>query len=280
VPIVVGRSFEPADAVSPGRVVIVNETLANRIWKGRSPIGQRVRPNLSAAIGFGGNAWHTVIGVAKDVKQGGVDQKTGTEFYFFVDQTSALPPPLGNAPAVMNVALRTTLPPATLRQSVESAVREADPSVPVVRLREMDAVFDESIRRQRLLAQLLGGFAGLALLLAAIGTYGVLSYMVAERRREIGIRMALGATAGAVVALVMRQSVRLAGIGAIIGLTIAFAALKFLSSLVRLKEVSLLNVAPFAIALVLVLVATALAAYQPARRATRVDPAETLRAEA
>jgi putative ABC transport system permease protein len=92
--------------------------------------------------------------------------------------------------------------------------------------------------------------------------------------------MALGATAGAVVALVMRQSVRLAGIGAIAGLGIAFAALRFLSSVVRLKEVSLLDVAPFAAALVLVLAATALAAYQPARRATRVDPAETLRAEA
>jgi ABC-type antimicrobial peptide transport system permease subunit len=127
----------------------------------------------------------------------------------------------------------------------------------------------------------IGGILGaIALVLSVSGLYGVLSYTLSQRTREIGIRMALGATAGAVVALVMRQSVRLAGIGAIVGLTIAFAALKFLSSLVRLKEVSLLNVAPFAIALVLVLVATALAAYQPARRATRVDPAETLRAEA
>ena len=105
VPIVAGRSFEPADAVSPSRVVIVNETLANRIWKGRNPIGQRVRPNLSAAIGFGGNSWHTVIGVAKDVKQGGVEKETGTELYVSLDQ-------LAMAAPTMNVVLRTTLPPA------------------------------------------------------------------------------------------------------------------------------------------------------------------------
>ena len=107
VPIVAGRSFEPADAASPGRVVIVNETLANRIWKGRNPIGQRVRPNLSAAIGFGDDAWHTVIGVAKDVKQGGVEKETGTELYVSLDQ-------LAMAPPTMNVVLRTTLPPAAL----------------------------------------------------------------------------------------------------------------------------------------------------------------------
>ena len=103
-------------------------------------------------------------------------------------------------------------------------MREADPSVPVVRLRDMDGVFDESIRRPRLLAQLLGGFAGLALLLAAIGTYGVLSYMVAERRREIGIRMALGADQGSVLAQIMKQGLTLTTIGIVVGLAGALRA--------------------------------------------------------
>jgi len=125
-----------------------------------------------------------------------------------------------------------------------------------------------------------GLLGGLALVLSISGLYGVLSYTLSQRTREIGIRMALGATAGAVVALVMRQSARLAGIGAIAGLAVSFAALQFLSSVVTLREVSLLSAAPFATALLLISAATALAAYSPARRATRVDPAETLRAEA
>ena len=110
-------------------------------------------------------------------------------------------------------------------------MREADPSVPIVRLRDMNGVFDESIRRPRLLAQLLGGFAGLALLLAAIGTYGVLSYMVAERRREIGIRMALGADQGSVLAQVMKQGLMLTTIGIVVGLAGAFALNRLIASL-------------------------------------------------
>src|SRR4029078_9617406 len=124
VPIVAGRSFEPADAASPGKVVIVNETLANRVWKGRNPIGQRVRPNLSAAIGFGGDSWHTVIGVAKDVKQSGVEKDTGTELYVSLDH-------LAMAPPTMNVVLRTILPPAALSRTLDRLVREVDPAVPI-----------------------------------------------------------------------------------------------------------------------------------------------------
>jgi predicted permease len=272
IPIVEGRSFQPSDAASSGMVAVVNETLVNTFWKGQHPIGQRLRPCCGDQV-----PWFTVIGVAKDVKQGGVDQKTGTEFYFFVDQTAALPPPFGNAPGTMNVVLRTTLPPQALRQAVEAAVRKADASVPVVRLRDMNSVFDESIRRPRLLAQLLTGFAALALLLAAIGTYGVLSYMVAERRREIGIRMALGADQRTVLGQVMKQGLVLTAVGIVAGLAGAFALNRLIASLlfgVRPTDPGTLVAVVGTIALV-----AAAACWLPAWRASRVDPNVVLKDE-
>ena len=271
IPIVTGRSFQASDAAS-GPVVIVNETLVNTFWKDRDPIGQTLKPGLAR---FADVPDFRVIGVAKDVKQGGVDKKTGTELYLLVDQVAVAPPPIGNAPGTMNIVLRTTLPPATLRTQIEAIVREADASVPIVRLRDMNGVFEESITRPRLLAQLLGGFAGLALLLAAIGTYGVLSYMVAERRREIGIRMALGADQGSVLGQVMKQGLTLTTIGIIVGLAGALALNRLIASL-------LFGVQPTDTLTIVAVVATitlvaAIACALPAWRASRVDPNVVLR---
>jgi predicted permease len=271
IPIVQGRSFVPSDAVS-GPVVIVNETLVNTFWKDRNPIGQTLKP------GFGPFAQvpdFTVIGVAKDVKQAGVDKKTGTELYTLIDQAALAKPPASFVSPTLHIVLRTTLPSARLRTELESIVREADPSVPIVRLREMDRVFDASIERPRLLAQLLGGFAGLALLLAAIGTYGVLSYMVAERRREIGIRMALGADQGSVLGQVMKQGLVLTSVGIVAGLACAFALNRVIASM-------LFGVEPTDPATMVVVVATitlvaAIACWLPAWRASRVDPNIVLR---
>jgi putative ABC transport system permease protein len=270
VPIVAGRGFEPADAASPAKVVIVNETLANRIWKGRNPIGQRVRPNLSAAIGFGESSWHTVIGVARDVKQGGVDKETGTELYVSLDQ-------LAMAAPTMNVVLRTNLPPAGLSRTLERLVQDVDPAVPIVRLREMDAVFAESIRRPRLLAQLLGAFAGLALLLAAVGTYGVLSYMVTERRREIGVRLALGASRSGVIGLVMKQGLHATVIGVSVGVAGAFAANRMIASL--LFGVQPTDTATMAGVIATISTVAAVACWLPAWRASRLDPNVVLRTD-
>ena len=270
VPIVAGRGFEPADAASPAKVIIVNETLANRIWKGRNPIGQRVRPNLSAAIGFGDDAWHTVIGVAKDVKQSGVEKQTGTELYVSLDQ-------LAMAAPTMNVVLRTILPPAALSRTLERLVREVDPSVPIVRLRDMESVFAESIRRPRLVAQLLGAFAGLALLLAAVGTYGVLSYMATERRHEIGIRLALGADRSSVLALVVKQGLQLTIIGVVIGLAGALGLNRLIASvLFGVQPTDPTTVA--AVIMTITLVAAG-ACWLPAWRASRLDPNVVLKAD-
>jgi predicted permease len=270
VPIVAGRSFEPTDATSAGKVVIVNETLANRIWKGRNPIGQRVRPNLSAAIGFGDDAWHTVIGVAKDVKQGGVEKPTGSELYVSLDQ-------LAMAAPTMNVVLRTTLPPAAMSRTLERLVREVDPAVPLVRLRDMNSVFADSIRRPRLLAQLLGTFAGLALLLAAVGTYGVLSYMAMERRREIGIRLALGAGRSGVLALVVKQGLQLTIIGVVAGLAGALGLNRLIASV--LFGVQPTDPTTLAAVITTITLVAAGACWLPAWRASRLDPNVVLKAD-
>ena len=161
---------------------------------------------------------------------------TEARIYLFIDQPGppidgTTEPWVTTAPPTMNVALRTGLPVSPLARTLERAVREVNPSVPMVRLREMDAVFSESISRPRLLAQLLGAFAGLALLLAAVGTYGVLSFIVAERRREIAIRLALGAARGGVLAHVIKQGLTLTALGVIIGVAGALGLNRLIASL-------------------------------------------------
>jgi putative ABC transport system permease protein len=271
IPIVRGRSFQPADATSAGLLAVVNEKFADTFWKGRDPIGQRVKPCCNDQP-----PWFTVVGVAKDVKQGGVDQETGTELYMSVQQVAKPGPGLGIAP-LNHVVLRTTLTPAALSQTIERMVREQlDPAVPVVRLRDMEAVRTESIQRPRFLAQLLGVFAGLALLLAAVGTYGVVSSIVAERRNEIGIRMALGANRSSVLAHVMREGLLLTGVGVVIGLAGAFGLNRLIASLlfgVRPTDVSTVA----GVAATMILVAT-VACLLPAWRASRLDPSAVLRA--
>jgi predicted permease len=272
IPIVQGRGFQPIDAASGGMATVVNERLVNTFWKGLNPVGQRLRPCCGDQV-----PWFTVVGVAKDVKQGGVDRDTGTELYFFVEQLAQLPPPRSQAPATMNIVLRTTLAPAALAQTIERVVRTANPAVPVVRLQEMASVFAESIRRPRLLAQLLAAFAGLALLLAAIGTYGVLSYMVAERRREIGIRMALGAHQSDVVSHVMKQGLTLTGLGIVLGVAGALGLNRLIASL--LFGIQPTDPATLTVVIGAILTVAAFACGLPAWRASRVDPSVVLKAD-
>jgi ABC-type antimicrobial peptide transport system permease subunit len=177
----------------------------------------------------------------------------------------------------MNVVMRTTLPPSALSGTIDRVIREVDAAVPVVRLRDMDSVFAESIRRPRLLAQLLGAFAGLALLLAAIGTYGVLSCMVTERRREIGIRVALGAARSDMLTQIMKQGLQVTAIGVAIGLGGALAVNRLIASL--LFGVQPTDAATIAFVIATITAVTVIASRLPAWRASRLDPNVVLRDE-
>jgi predicted permease len=278
IPIVRGRAFQPTDRTG-APVAVVNEAFARTFWKGIDPIGRRVKPR------FGDQTpWATVIGVVKDVKQAGVDQPTGTELYFLLDQLPRIFPTipaarLGNmlGDGSMQIMLRSALPAATLQASIANAVREADPSLPIIRLRSMEDVFRESVRRPRMLMELFAGFAGLALLLAAIGTYGVLSYMVTQRRRDIGIQMALGAERAIVLRSVMAQGLKLTCLGLMAGLAAALLLTRLMETL--LFEVRPNDPATLAGVAGLITAVAAGASLVPAFRATRVDPIVALKDE-
>jgi putative ABC transport system permease protein len=268
IPVIDGRDFQPSD-VTGGGVALVNETLAKTFFGFRkvNPIGQRLKPGFGASL-----PWLTIVGVVRDVKQGGVNKNAGTEVYFLNDQGPRLS---GFSPSNMNVVVRSTAPFEQLAAEIRRIVQAADPTLPIVKMRPMEQVFADAASRPRFLAELLGIFAGLALALAAIGTYGILSYSVTERTREIGIHMALGATKGSVLSMILVQGMRLTVVGLVGGLIASFA-------LTRLLQAQLFNVKPtdpvtLSVVTVCIAIVALLACYVPARRATGVDPMVTLR---
>jgi ABC-type antimicrobial peptide transport system permease subunit len=175
----------------------------------------------------------------------------------------------------MNVVIRSSLPTEALSPVIQQAVRAQDPSLPIVKLRSMDEVFADAAARPRFLAELLAIFAGLALALAAIGTYGIISYSVSERTREIGIHMALGATRGSVLGMVLGQGLRLTVIGIVTGLVASFGLTRLLQA--QLFDVKPTDPATLTAVTVFIAVVAFIACYVPAQRATRVDPMVTLR---
>jgi len=268
IPVVEGRGFERPD-VTGGPVLLVNETLARTFFKGRSAVGQRVNTFVSRGPA---PLWFTIVGVVRDVKQGGMAAKTGTELYSLAEQRPRL---TASAPASMNIVIRSSLPSTAIAPDIRRIVQSMDPTLPIVKLRSMEQVFSESAARPRFLAELLAIFACLALALAAIGTYGILSYSVSERMKEIGIHMALGATRGSVLGMILGQGMRLTIVGIVTGLVASVG-------LTRLLQAQLFNVKPTdpltlsAVTLFIGFVAL-VACYVPARRAMRVDPMVMLR---
>jgi len=266
IPIVSGRTFEPADTEgSP--VVLINEALAKRFFADRDPTGGRIKPSAPGNVPF-----FTVVGVLKDVKQAGVAEATGTELYMLTDQ---LPKAAGFVPRQMNFVTRSTLPVDSLTSGYRQAVASLDPTLPLIRIQSMENAFDVAIVRPRFLTLLLSIFAGLALALAAIGTYGILSYLVSQRTQEIGIRMALGADRNRILQLVMTRGLLLSAIGLALGLAGSVAATRVMGSL-------LFNVTPtdpitLVVVAGLIVVVAAVACLVPALRATRVDPLVVMR---
>jgi predicted permease len=275
IPILRGRGFQSADTASQEMVAVVNETLANTYWKGQNPIGRRLRPSTPGR----NSPWFTVIGVSKDVMQGGVDQPPGTQVYVLADQLATDSPTtwLAFLPATMHLVVRTPRPAAALAPEIARVVHDADPSVPVAHLREMRQVFSESIRRPRLLAQLLASFAALALLLGAVGLYGILAYNVAERRLEIGLRMALGAGRSRILTDVIREGIQLTVTGIMVGTGSAVLLNRLIASL--LFGVGPTDITTFALAIPTITLIAGGACFLPAWRASRLDPNTVLRSE-
>ncbi len=264
IPIVEGRAFNSSDEISELPVAVVNERLVRTFYDGQSPIGRRIRPS--------GGPWLEIIGVVRDVKQGGLEEETGTELYFNYVQVGLL---AGGGPRSMNVAIRTRGEPTGLASAARAEVLRLDDTLPLANLQSMEANMAGSLARPRFLTLLLGVFAGLALTLAAVGTYGVVSYFVAERNREIGIRMAMGAQPSAVLGLVLRHGGSLAIGGLVVGVLGAYSLSRLMQSLVF--EVTTTDFATYALAPGILGAVALVACWLPARRAIRVDPAVVLR---
>jgi putative ABC transport system permease protein len=266
IPVVAGRGFEPADE-GGAPVMLINEQLARTFYPDADPIGRRMRPCCGDEI-----PWYTIVGIVGDVKQGGIAEETGSELYRFHPQLGNVG---ANTPRTMNVVVRTAGRPIALAADVRRVVREADPSLPVANLATMDEVMHASMARPRFITLLLGIFAGVALALAAIGTYGVMSYSVAQRRQEIGIRMALGARTGNVLGMVLAQGAGVAAVGLAVGVAGAFVLTRLLSSL--LFNVGATDAVAFLSGPLVLAAVALLACWIPAQRAARVDPASVLK---
>jgi putative ABC transport system permease protein len=264
VPLISGRSFTVQDQGNSAPVVIVNQTLARRFLPGQDPIGKRIRSV--------GDDWRIVVGVVGDVRQSGVTQVARAEV--FVPVTQAIWTSLTQT---MSLAVRADAEPESLISAVRNALREIDPAQPVFNVKTMEAVVADSVSDRRLNMLLLGMFAGVALTLAVIGIYSVMSYTVSQSAREIGVRMALGARPMDVWKLVVGQGMGLTLVGVGLGVAGAFGLTRSMATL--LYGVTATDPLTFAAVTALLIIVALLACYVPARRATKVDPMVALRNE-
>jgi putative ABC transport system permease protein len=259
-----GRLFEPTDVAGGPSVVVVNETFARRFFGANNPIGARVKQGWPEDK----TPWREIVGVVKDVRVNGLQGDPALQAYLPVRQVAQS----GGA-----FVVRATGDPSTLGRSIEAAFHEVDPNIPLFNIQTMSQVIDAGIGNERLTMVLMMGFAALALLMAAVGVFGVTAYSVAQRTHELGIRMALGAKPSSVLGLVLRQEMAACLIGIVVGVAGALALGSLLESL--LFGVTARDTVTISIAAVVLLLVTALACLIPARKATRVDPVTALRVD-
>jgi putative ABC transport system permease protein len=259
-----GRLFTAADGPGATDVVVVNETFARRFWPDGQAIGQRVKqgwPEDKAP-------WREIVGIVRDVKTGGINLPPALQVYL----------PMAQAPST-GVALVARLRDGVIvtPAAIEAAIHEVDANLPVYEMRTMDQVIGQTVGHQRMTTAFLFGFAAIALVMAAVGVFGVTAFTVSQRTHEMGVRMALGATRGSVMTLIVRQELTVCVGGILIGVAGALALASMLQSLVF--AVPTRDPITLAAASVVLLAVTLTAGYLPARRATRIDPAMALRAE-
>ena len=258
-PVRSGRLFANGDGPTDPPVSIINETIARRFFEGREPIGQQIR--LWGAA-------RTIVGVVKDERINGLAREAPPAIYLPYRQA----PSFNGAEALL---VRTSAPPSTVGPSVRGAVRQIDPQLAVFGVKPLADVLGESVAQQRFVMLLLIAFAGVAVILAAIGIHGILSYTVAQRRHELGIRVALGATPDRVTSLVLGQGMKLTIAGLAIGVLAALALTRVLST--QLYGVSTTDATAFAAVLPVLGAVALFATWLPARRAVRLDPLEAMR---
>jgi putative ABC transport system permease protein len=265
IPLLSGRAFSDQDITTTPRVAIISETMARRYWPNEDPIGKRLGTGRIQRP----EDWTQVVGVVKDVRQFELTADAKPQMYLPYTQRGFFP--------TDDLVVKTDVDPASLASTVRNAVWEIDKDQPVSNIRTMEEILLDSIARQRFSMLLLAIFAGVALALAAVGIYGVMSYSVAQRTHEIGIRMALGAQTTAVLKLAVGYGLKLVAAGIVIGLIAAFALTRVMSTL--LFGVTATDPATFTLISLLLTCVAAIASYIPARRATKVDPMIALRYE-
>jgi putative ABC transport system permease protein len=261
IPLREGRYLDSRDTPESAPVVLINEAMKRKFWPSEDAVGKRLRFGRSSP-------WVTIVGVVGDIRQAGLEQASRPELYLSSSQD---PSPLSG------LAIRTRVDPIRLASAVRREIQAVDKDIPIIDVRSMDDVLDREVSQRRAQMLLLSIFAASALLLASIGIYGVLAYLVSQRTQEIGIRVALGASARDVLFTVAGQGLVLSIAGVVLGIAAALALSRVVSSL--LFGVSPSDPPTFAAVAALLMGVAAVASYVPARRATRIDPMLALRGE-